>query len=407
VDIANKPNPRWKLLQQVWAVFALALFIVTFRLWLPDSDFPAIPLFSSFTSHGFQSVWTHYPLLALCGLSLLASLIKPSPRNWLMLLGSLVLMFLFNQHHLQPWAFHLALGAIVFATCSSNSGARLLRLLCISIYIFSAVGKFDYQFMHTVGQQFLNATVGLIGHNTDALSPELSAKLTLVFPAFELLVAVLLSFTKTRRIGIIAAIILHTNIILILSPLGLGHKPGVLIWNGLFIALIPILFAIPSQLPEMSEASLGRRIARWTIIAASLLPVLEPHGKYDHWLAWGLYSPRTSRAEINIHLYKIRELPELEPYLLPHSGDIPFRELDIRKWSLAELNVPIYPQDRFQLAVARYLAHSYNLKSGIEVHLMGIADRFTGRREVEILRGAHEIDMRCQKFLFSTDYVTH
>ena len=403
MEIANEPNPRWKLLQQIWAVFALVLFIVTFRLWLPANDFPAIPLFTAFASPVFQSVWTHYPLLALCGVSLLASIIKPHPRLWLLILSSLVLMFLLNQHHLQPWAFHLGLGATVFATCAANDGARLLRVLCISIYVFSAVGKFDYQFIYTVGQQFLNAAVGLIGQNTDALSPELGAKLTLVFPVFELLVGVLLSFTKTRKIGIIAAVILHTNIILILSPLGLGHNPGVIIWNGLFIALIPILFVIPSKFPVETKVSSGSRIAWWVIMAASLLPILEPFGKYDHWLAWGLYSPRTSRVEINIHSYKVGELPELEPYLLPPSGKTPFRELDIRKWSLAELHVPIYPQDRFQLAVARYLAHRYKLESGIEVHLMGIADRFTGKRDIEILRGTREVDMRCQRFLFSTD----
>ena len=141
------------------------------------------------------------------------------------------------------------------------------------------------------------------------------------------------------------------------------------------------------------------------VLAASVLPILEPFGMYDHWLAWGLYSPRTSRVQVNIHSSRVDDISELEPYLLPQLGDTPFRSLDLRRWSLDELNVPIYPQDRFQLAVARYVAHHYKLDSGIEVHLLGIADRFTGQREVEILRGTHEIDMRCQQFFFSTNYV--
>jgi len=405
VKIANHYNSHWNLLQQIWAAFALALFGATVWLWLPISEFPTIPLLDLFLSPVLQSIWTHYLVLILCGISLLAALIKPHPQTWVLTLVSLVLMFSLSQHRLQPWAFHLLLGATVFATCSANSGARLLRILCISIYVFSALGKFDYQFMHTVGQQFLNATLRLMGQNTDHLSPEFAARLSLIFPTFELLVAILLSFYKTRKFGIIAAVILHISIMLILSPLGLGHKPGVIIWNGLFLAMTPILFSsLPYKAVE-SEVSSGSRIAWIVIMAATLMPVLEPFKKYDHWLAWGLYSPRTSRVQVNIHLYKTGEIPELDSFMLPPFADTPFRSLDIRKWSLAELNVPIYPQDRFQLAVARYIADHYDLENRIEVRLMGVADRFTGQRKVETLRGKQQIDIRCQQFFFSTEYV--
>ena len=69
--------------------------------------------------------------------------------------------------------------------------------------------------------------------------------------------------------------------------------------------------------------------------------------------------------------------------------------------SLDELNVPIYPQDRFQLAVARHIAHKYQLGDGIEIHLLGIADRFTGQRSSQVLRGVQEIDMYCRQYFFS------
>ena len=171
---------------------------------------------------------------------------------------------------------------------------------------------------------------------------------------------------------------------------------------ALFIAMIPYLFLPMIQSVNETKKTFTNRMASLVIMAACLLPILESFGKYDHWLAWGLYSPRNSRAQINIHLYKVGEIKELEPYMRPQLGDTPFRSLDLRKWSLEELNVPLYPQDRFQLAVARHIAHRYNLDSGIEVHLLGIANRFTGQRDVEILRGKHEIDMRCQQFFFST-----
>ena len=314
-------------------------------------------------------------------------------------------MLLQNQHRLQPWAFHLLLGSTVFACCNPQKGLRLLKWLWISIYVYSAAGKLDYQFMHTVGLQFLETVLGWLGMTTDDLPVATAPILTLIFPAFELFVASLLLFRKTRKPGVYAAVFLHSLIILTLSPLGLDHKPGVLIWNGLFIAMVPGLFLPSISSSNKPSKTFTNSVASAVITAACLLPILEPFGRYDHWLAWGLYLPRNSRVQVNIHLYKVGELEDLAPYMWPQLGDTPYRSLNLRKWSLDALNVPLYPQDRFQLAVARHIAHRYNLDTGIEVHLLGIADRFTGQRDVEILRGKHEIDMRCQQFFFSTKSV--
>jgi len=402
MDNAHESNRNWGRLQIIWCLFALALFFVTLPLWISTNEFPVVPLFAPLASSDFQFPWIDGVLLGSLFVILLINTSRTHSRLWFGILFLLGIMLLQNQHRLQPWAFHLLLGSTVFACCNPQTGTRLLKGLWISIYIYSAAGKLDYQFMHTVGLQFLETVLGWLGMTTDDLPVATAPTLTLIFPAFELFVASLLLFRKTRVLGVYAAVFLHSLIILILSPLGLDHKPGVLIWNGLFIAMIPCLFLPMIQSVNETKKTFTNRMASLVIMAACLLPILEPFGKYDHWLAWGLYSPRNSRAQINIHLYKVGEIKELEPYMRPQLGDTPFRSLDLRKWSLEELNVPLYPQDRFQLAVARHIAYRYNLDTGIEVHLLGIANRFTGQRDVEILRGKHEIDMRCQQFFFST-----
>jgi hypothetical protein len=48
----------------------------------------------------------------------------------------------------------------------------LARLIVISIYFYSALSKFDYSFLHTLGQQFLNALVGIFGASLDAWSEQ-------------------------------------------------------------------------------------------------------------------------------------------------------------------------------------------------------------------------------------------
>lgn len=403
-DHSDSSN-SWLLLQRVWALFGLALFGATYKLWFPESTFPHVPLLRPFAASIFQTDGVHYLTLGAIVLALLWLLAKPNATVWCLMFISLTCSLLVNQHRLQPWAFHLLLGAMVFMTCSRERGTKLLRILTISIYVFSAAGKFDYQFMYTVGQQFLQAATSLIGMDSTQWDAGLTAKATLIFPAFELLVGVLLCNSKTRRVGIPAAIILHTSIMLILSPLGLNHKPGVVIWNCLFVILIPLLFRANQKPARMStdrsDRSVRSQIVAILVLSTSVLPITEPLGKYDHWLAWGLYSPRTSRVIVNIPLYNVRVIDELEPYMIPQFGDTPFRTFDMRRWSLDELNVPIYPQDRFQLAVARHIAHKYQLGDGIEIHLLGIADRFTGQRSSQVLRGVQEIDMYCRQYFFS------
>ena len=54
--------------------------------------------------------------------------------------------------------------------------------------------------------------------------------------------------------------------------------------------------------------------------------------------------------------------------------------IDDGPWSLQTLGVPIYPQARYQLAVAEKLAREHKLGSAIRVIVRGVSDRWTGER---------------------------
>lgn len=67
-------------------------------------------------------------------------------RRWWAISGlvlfatALSVLILIDQHRLQPWAWQLLLMSCVFATRSANA-TRLLMLLTISVYFWSAVSK--------------------------------------------------------------------------------------------------------------------------------------------------------------------------------------------------------------------------------------------------------------------------
>jgi len=121
----------------------------------------------------------------------------------------------------------------------------------------------------------------------------------------------------------------------------------------------------------------------------------------DHWPSWGLYSPRNSRVVVRIYLSAGTKTNEIEDFFHPQFDNAPFRVLDLNRWSLETLGVPIYPQQRYQLGVALAVAQKCNLDRAIEVDLLSMSDRLTGSRQRETLRGVEAIKMACQHYYFN------
>lgn len=163
-------------------------------------------------------------------------------------------LVLLDQHRLQPWTYQF----LVFAVLTAFSKPRMtLFWMCwivISIYLFSAISKFDYQFTHTVGDQMLSTLVSFGGWDSAIWTAETRSRLITSFPVGELLVGLGLAIPQTRKAAIPLAILLHVTLLLMLGPLGMGHRPGVLIWNLFFIVQTVLLFGgITSTKPTAGE----------------------------------------------------------------------------------------------------------------------------------------------------------
>jgi hypothetical protein len=149
------------------------------------------------------------------------------------------------------------------------------------------------------------------------------------------------------------------------------------------------------------------------MIAAIFLPMLERfprgqvYGYWDHWLSWSLYSPHTSRVEIQVHESALAILPDIvSQYSRIGDENDGWLTVQIDRWSLAELAVPVYPQARFQLGLANEIAlqldHEkdirFNRRGAIRVKIRGVADRRTGRREEIWAIGAEGIAKERTRF---------
>ncbi|MCA9131795.1 MAG: hypothetical protein KDA45_01515 [Planctomycetales bacterium] len=375
------------------ALSAIALLVATWPLWTLTSEFPAIPF--------LQQLCDVPPIVDRCLLGVLLlglGLLTLAPERWARLSGLAVLLvglalLALDQHRFQPWFYQLMLFMAVMLVGDRRFVWQWLQALVISIYFFSALGKLDYEFLHTVGQQFLAATVDLLGlgQPPPAAAPSVAVA---VLPLAELILACGLAVPSTRRWFGVVACLFHGLLIAILGPWGLDHSAGVLLWNAQFAVQAILLFVLPLRQPAPVPAhgrrtlGLGKMAAATVVGLAMLLPWVERFGYWDHWPSWALYAPHSSRAEVWIAQTAIDRLPaSLQNAMAEDAGEAEdefalWVRLPIERWSLLATRTPIYPQSRFQLGVALALAQRVQSEFHLKVRLLSAANRLNGSRQV-------------------------
>jgi len=316
--MSDRSRATW--LRRIMAAFGLVLFAITWRLWTPQIEFPQIPFFSWLTQvPGLVDWMAAAGTLAGLVAMLLTNHRLAKPAAILFLISTSLLVLL-NQHRLQPWVYLMLVTSCLLVSLPSKVCLLWLRRIVISIYLYSAISKFDYQFAFTVGEQMLDVLLGFVGLEATSLPQWLQISLVLGLPLGELLIGGLLLFSKTRKLGGWLAMGLHASLLLVLGPLGLNHQPGVLIWNAWFIVQAWLLFASsnlvgelenrssdeltkqPTDSPPTELALCGRLLALLVIafpITCAVSPWVELPIKADHWVAWEVYAPRSSRAIVH------------------------------------------------------------------------------------------------------------
>lgn len=399
------PAASWPL-ARVWAVAAVALIAVSFPLWFPLTDFPVVPLWeSSLTRSPAVSTFAAVVLIS----ALLWIIVRPfgSQRRWWLVAGGLVVAFICDQHRLQPWAYQTAIYAAVFAGVPVARQRRWIIPVAASVYLYSAAGKFDYQFAYTVGQDFLDAATSWFGGLPQDWSPKTRAGLSLALPASEFAAGIGVLFPLTRKLAGCGLIAMHMTLFVILGPLMLDHSHGVLVWNLALATQAWFLFVRPNAGPSLPIPATGQRdpqrqseqLHPWgTIVAGAAVcvaligPLGERSGHWDHWLSWALYSPHNSRVDCEVHDTVVNQLPQsLQNHVVEDTDGDRWRKLDLGSWSLGTLGVPVYPQSRYQLQLVGQVAREAGLDDGIRARVRSVSDRWTGERETTPLMGQREI----------------
>ena len=393
-------------MQRWTSISALALIAATYSLWIPQNVFPQVPVFETLCESPDFYDWIGIGGL-IVGLVLSAAYPSSQFRSvaGVLILASLILLVSLDQHRFQPWAYQLGLFTTIWLCCRSIPlRLNLMRYLIIGIYFYSAIGKIDFEFLHSVGQDMLGAMATWTGHDLATIPDTSRIALVAIFPVVELAIAIGLLWTKSRRVAGVFAIGLHLVLIAVLGPLGLNHRPGVLLWNSQFAVQAFLLFVVTQTADGDIDVNANGARQIWffhwmhriqesfciaMVTVVSIMPCSERFGVWDHWPSWALYAPHSSRVRVEIASSSVERLPEtLASLMTPIANEeesVVWLPVPIDAWSLKTLDTPIYPQSRFQLGVARYLVNEIHSEFQIRITIFGTADRFTGQRKISIM----------------------
>jgi hypothetical protein len=288
--------------------------------------------------------------MALVGLLVAAVVgiaVSSRPRRALLAVPALgALLVLFDINRLQPWFYQLmllfvALGWVRWEDPESDRSDEawaICGFVIAATYFWSGLQKLNLSFADRVFPWLLQP-----------LGLERLAPLWFVAPLGEVAVAVLLVLPRTRVYGLVAAVAMHTSLLLALGPTGQGFNSVIWPWNLWMPALGAILFWRTSQplFVAVLRPSMGKGIA----IFAGVLPALNWVGFWDDDLSASLYSGKAREGFVFLTEQGAAQAPpEVRRYIERSHGRM---ALDIVRWSLEELNVPPYPELRVYRAVAR------------------------------------------------------
>lgn len=407
--LGRRAIPRCVLhLQVLLALFLGGLIACSWPLWTPQSHFPQIPLKPGFvwTDGG---AWTWLGVFGLGCLLLLAGSFRhrQSRIGGLLLLTAGLALILEDQHRAQPWLVQsLWLGFLIFLM-PQHRLRTAVTLLTASIYFYSAISKANPLFLEHHGKLLLEGLLRVVKLEPSRLTDSARYHLPYLFPAVELCIAIGLLWSKSRQLAATLAMVMHFLLIAVFSPWGLDHEWGVIVWNGMFVALAMWIWTRPDEIiPPKLKWDLPTILFVTTCTIIVVFPLGRFVGVVDEWMGWSLYSPRSKVVQIEL----LRPASEISPGF-PHQtrkkfglvqGDAVAEVLAADRWSLEQLKAPLNPQPRLEYAVALALCERFDAWESVAVSVEHRSLFNPSDREKEVLRGKAQIEQYASGFYFNT-----
>ncbi|MEZ6058748.1 MAG: hypothetical protein R3C19_00130 [Planctomycetaceae bacterium] len=395
-------------MNRVAALFLLLLISVTWPLWFGTDNFPTVPLLSSLR-HVAPAADRAVAVIFFA--AVVTIVVKPETDRSKAAFGSNVaaivsgiVLCVLNQHRLQPWNVLFLLMATIHVVIKPPHRIRVCRVTVAMIYICAALSRFGPRIDEGVSRQILDLGLNAIGLARLNQSPLLIRWTCAGMSVIELIAGLLLLTNRFRIFGVVLAMAIHATLLLSLSPLGLNHNTGVLLWNAFFLTLLPMLRERDSR-PEteaVRSAPAMPMLARIALVIVVVFPLSGLFGIADNWPSWQLYSPRPEVLRIFVRSDAIGELPDFVKTFVGDPAPLDmWCPVRIDRWSLEATGAPIYPEDRFQLGVAQWLARHLKDPGSIRAELDAPERPLWWKRQHVTYADSAQVQQAAQQFVLN------
>jgi hypothetical protein len=359
----------------VAAALAAGLLLAP-RLFLATRSYPRAPVLDGWPLlvSPFDVVVLGALLAALCGVAL-----APRPRWWAAAATVLaVALAVEDQSRWQPWLYQYAVMLAALAAARDHDAAiAAWRVVLVGLYVWGGIQKLNSTFMTHLFPWLVEPVTSVLPAGLDRIL--LGG--WMVVPALEIAVAAGLLVSRLRNAAVVAAIAIHVVVLGLLGPLGHGSNAVVWPWNAALAALVALLFwnggdaAGPRVL---APRRLGVHAA--ALVLFLVLPALSFAGRWDAYLSGALYSGNLNVAALSVTDDVAARLPESARRHVTRNR-AGANVLDVWEWSMGELGVPSYPEDRVFRVVARDVCRLASDPADVALVVFGRPDLLTGQRE--------------------------
>ena len=351
--IWRSPLRRLLILKWILCLALLAGLALSPRLWITDRAFPTVPAFSA-----LPELPNGLCVALSCAMALLVVLAALLPRPRLLLLAIPIcgaVLVLFDMNRLQPWFYQyllmfLALGLVRWDPSDDRHAKHALAICGVILgflYIWSGIQKANPAFATNVFPWLLEPLAELTGDGI--------ASIPFIAPVFETLIGILLIVPWTRTVGLIGAVGMHSLLLFLLGPFGHDYNSVVWPWNLAMLGMVLVCF-LRNEEPVIRTAW-NPALGKATMVLVGIMPLLSFFEKWDDYISASLYSGRTKDGWI---MFSEDAANRFTDSLTPAEyerlkGAFDGYSLDVTSWSMAELNVPLYPERRVYDGVAQKL----------------------------------------------------
>jgi hypothetical protein len=370
------PSSRLRWARAVIAVaFAVGLVLAP-RLFLSTRAYPRVPVLE-----GWPPIPAPLDLAVLA--ALLAALggvaLAPRPRWWAAAATGLALILgVDDQSRWQPWFYqYVAMLAALALTREIGETLAAWRVVLVGLYVWSGIQKLNLAFV----SQLFPWLVQPLADVLPAGPQRVLLGAGLVVPVTEIAVAIGLVVPHLRRAAVVGAVTTHLAVLGLLGPFAHAINAVVWPWNLAMASLAPLLFW--TREPTAASVLLPRRAGVHAAAVAffGVLPVLSFSGHWDAYLSGALYSGNLKAGALALSDTVVARLPD-PPRRYVVRNQTGASVLDVWEWSMGELAVPSYPQDRVFGAVARDVCRLAGRPTDVVLVVFGRPGALTGQRAI-------------------------